>query len=203
MVIITRITILAKSVKHTGFCVVGIDDSGKWVRLVRDDEGHALPEEDCKFEKLDIINADAAPAPLPRQPENHILNEVYSTTKGRQDLAIFEDLLDNWENECIFYDDERFLPPRRCLKGRPSITAVSVNDFEIYQHSEGTYKASFICNSIKYKDISVTDPEYMRRACKLKRATIIATLPGTPFSKYGRDLYYKFVCAVYPLDSAR
>jgi len=31
---------------------------------------------------------------------------------------------------------------------------------------------------------------------------ILITLPDAPYKRYGHELYYKFVAAVYPLESA-
>ena len=98
--------------KHTGFCVVGIDD------------------------------------------------------KGTQNYSMFEDLLYNWDNEHIFYNDEHYLTPRGCLKHRSSITAVSVSDFEIHKKDEEKYKARFVYNGIEYK----TSASLIRKTC-VKRAS--------------------------------
>lgn len=67
-----KLTVLAKSDKHTGLCVTGIDAFGKFIRLVRDKEGHALRSEQCKFKKLDFLTVDATAAPLKHQEENYL-----------------------------------------------------------------------------------------------------------------------------------
>lgn len=62
-----NLTILAKSDKHTGYCVAAIDKHGRIIRLVRDAEGHALTEEQCKFEKLDSVVVETERAALKYQ----------------------------------------------------------------------------------------------------------------------------------------
>jgi len=57
-----NIIIMAKSFKHGGYCIAGIDtESNHWIRLMSDDtekEG-AVPEEDAKYVNvLDVVCAD-------------------------------------------------------------------------------------------------------------------------------------------------
>ena len=75
------LTIIAKSDKHTGFCVAGINSKGKIVHLIHDKEGHALCKEQCKFKKLDSLTVRVNYAPLKHQRENYILDEIVELSK--------------------------------------------------------------------------------------------------------------------------
>lgn len=79
-----QILILAKSHKRThdgrfGKCIAGIIRDGgryKWVRLVADKDGDAVPEDEFKFNVLDVIEADLTPCPLKVQVENHMFSNA-------------------------------------------------------------------------------------------------------------------------------
>ena len=53
-----KLLILAKSDKNNGYCVVGINRFGKFVRLVKNSEGHALAKGRCNFNKMDFLTVD-------------------------------------------------------------------------------------------------------------------------------------------------
>lgn len=55
---------------------------------------------------------------------------------------------------------------------------------------------------IGYKGFSITDPKFKLRNRKISKSFIAVSLPEIPYKKYGNDLYYKFVCAVYPLKNS-
>lgn len=77
-----KLLVLAKSDKNNGYCVVGINRFGKFIRLVKNSEGHALAKEQCKFNKMDFLTANAVPAPLIHQKENYVLEEIINHTKS-------------------------------------------------------------------------------------------------------------------------
>ena len=77
-----------------------------------------------------------------------------------------------------------------------------VGDLCIYENDEEKMKADFIFRSIKHKGFSITDPAFKTRECRIKRATLLFSLPDAAYTRYGNELYYKFICAVYPLKAA-
>ncbi len=81
--------VLAKSDKHTGF--------EKFIRLVRDKEGHALSKKQCKFNKLDFLTINATSAPLKHQRENYILNELIQYSKSSVSVENLKKYIQNPE----------------------------------------------------------------------------------------------------------
>lgn len=77
-----KLLVLAKSDKNNGYCVVGVNRFGKFIRLVKNSEGHALAKERCNFNKMDFLTIDAMPAPLVHQKENYVLGEIINHTKS-------------------------------------------------------------------------------------------------------------------------
>ena len=73
--------ILAKSDKNNGYCVVGINKFGKFIRLVKNNNGHVLKREQCKFNKMDLLTVNVVHTPLTHQKENYVLNEIISPTE--------------------------------------------------------------------------------------------------------------------------
>lgn len=59
-----KLLVLAKSDKNNGYCVLGVNRFGKFIRLVKNSEGHALAREQCHFNKMDFLTIDAMPAHL-------------------------------------------------------------------------------------------------------------------------------------------
>ena len=76
-----ELLIIAKSDKNNGYCVVGINKFGKFIRLVKNNEGHALNRQQCKFNKMDLLTVNVIPAPLTHQKENYVLKEIISRTE--------------------------------------------------------------------------------------------------------------------------
>lgn len=196
-----KLTVLAKSDKHTGLCVAGIDAFGKFIRLVRDKEGHALRSEQCKFKKLDFLTVDATAAPLKHQEENYVLNELIKFSKSN---IYIEDLKQYIQNPSfVFLNTNPWLIEEEINKQRTSFLFVEVNDLHIYENDEGKYKCDFTYNNQNYERFSITDPEFKLKIRKISKAVILVSLPDTSYNKYGKELYYKFVCAVYPLEDPK
>ena len=80
-----KIIILAKSVKHSGYCVAGIDyETGEWIRLVSKDEEteYAVPQKDLvctdgkDIEVYDIVVCSILKnCGTEVQPENYLYDE--------------------------------------------------------------------------------------------------------------------------------
>ena len=79
---------------------------------------------------------------------------------------------------------------------------IEVENLGIYRNDEDKFKADFKYEDEIYKGFSITDPEYKNRERTFTKAMILITLPEAPYKRYGHELYYKFVAAVYPLESA-
>jgi hypothetical protein len=195
-----NLTVLAKSDKHTGYCVAAIDARGRIIRLVRDAEGHALPEEQCQFEKLDHIVADVEYAPLKHQKENYILAELLETHKTSLSIKDLKKYLQIPPN--IFSNTEPWLCEEEMRKQESTLLFVEVDNLYIYQNDEDKCKVDFMYKNEVYKGFSITDPEYKTKEKKFAKAIILVSLPDAPYKRYGHELYYKFIGAVYPLDTS-
>ena len=191
---IEELTILGKSNKHNGYCVAAVTKGGKIIRLVRDKEGHALFENTCSFKKLDIIVADIIPAPLKNQHENFILTEV-SSVGGTAKISEFNGLLTN--STFIFGNTEPRLTRREMRKQTSTIVFAEVDNLRIYRNCEDKYKANFMYRGNEYKGFSITDHKFLNCERKIESAKLLFSLPDAPYSRYGHDLFYKFICAVY------
>lgn len=192
-----NLTVLAKSDKHTGYCVAAIDPLGRIIRLVRDKEGHALTEEQCKFKKLDRIVANVIHAPLKHQKENYILIDLVEAHKASTRIDNFVKYLHN--PPFIFSNTDPSLDKKELAKQKSTFSFVAIDDLIIYRNDEDKHKVDFIYNDQLYKGFSITDPEFKARERKIAKAIILVSLPDAPYARYGHELYYKFICAVYPI----
>jgi len=190
-----ELTVIAKSNKHNGYCVAAINESGKIIRLVRDKEGHALFKESCGgFNKLDKIAAYIKPAPLKNQQENFIMEE-YLGTVGTVKSGDFSGLLSN--SAFIFGNAEPWLNKTEMKKQTPTFLLADVEDLQIYRNNEDKYKADFLYKNHEYKGFSITDPKFLHGTRRIEKARLLFSLPDAPYSRYGLELFYKFICAVY------
>ncbi|MBQ6143675.1 MAG: hypothetical protein IJI84_04265 [Clostridia bacterium] len=195
-----KLLVLAKSDKNNGYCVVGVNRFGKFIRLVKNSEGHALAKERCNFNKMDFLTVDAIPAPLVQQKENYVLGKIIDYTKSNVQT---EDLQKYTQNpEFIFLNTTPWLTEEEINSQNISFLFIEVTDLFIYENEEGKYKCDFIYNNSSYKSFSITDPKFKLRNRKISKSFIAVSLPEIPYKKYGNDLYYKFVCAVYPLKNS-
>ena len=192
------LTVLAKSDKHTGYCVAAIDRKGKTIRLVRDEEGHALSEEQCKFKKLNHILVDATHTPLNHQRENYMLNELLSSVKTSTSINDLKRYLNTPSS--IFDNTNPYLSEDEMHNKKSTFLFVEIEDLHVHLNDEEKYKADFTYKNQKYEGFSITDPEYKIKARKISKAIILISLPNAPYSRYGHNLYYKFICAVYPIN---
>ena len=194
-----QLLILAKSDKNNGYCVVGINKFGKFIRLAKNSEGHALDKEQCEFNKMDFLTVDAMPAPLVHQKENYVLSKIINHTKSNVQA---EDLQKYTQNpKFIFSNINPWLTEEEINNQNTSFLFIEVTNLFIYENDEGKHKCDFIYNSSNYKGFSVTDPKFKFNDSRISKSLIAVSLPEFPYKKYGNDLYYKFVCAVYPLKN--
>jgi hypothetical protein len=196
----TNLTVIAKSDKHTGYCVAAMDEKGRITRLVRDKEGHALTEEQCKFKKLDRISVDITHAPLKHQRENYVLNELLSV---RPPILTPDGLYAFLQKpRHIFSNGNPWLTEEEMCVQRTTFLFAEVSSLHIYENDEGKMKADFIFRGTEYKNFSITDPAFKARKRRIQRAALLLSLPDAAYTRYGNELYYKFICAVYPLRAA-
>jgi hypothetical protein len=195
-----NLTVIAKSDKHTGYCVAAIDEKGRFIRLVRDEEGHALAEEQCGFKKLDRILVDITHAPLKHQRENYILNELLNV---RPPILVPDSVVAFLQKPAhIFTTENPWLTEEEMLRQRSTFLFAEVTDLHIYENDEEKHKADFIFRGTEYKGFSITDPAFKTMERRIKRAALLFSLPDAAYTRYGNELYYKFICAVYPLKTA-
>ncbi len=195
-----KLLVLAKSDKNNGYCVVGVNRFGKFIRLVKNSEGHALAKERCNFNKMDFLTIDAMPAQLVHQKENYVLGEIINHTKSNMRTEDLDKYIQN--PEFIFLNTNPWLTEEEINSQNTSFLFIEVTDLFLYENEEGKHKCDFIYNNISYKGFSITDPKFKLRKRKISSSFIAVSLPEFPYKKYGNDLYYKFVCAVYPLKNS-
>ena len=195
-----KLTVIAKSDKHTGYCVAVMDEKGRIIRLVRDKEGHALTEEQCRFKKLDRILVDITHAPLRYQRENYVLNELLEV---RPPILTADGLTAFFHDQAhVFGNENPWLTEEEMQRQRATFMFAEVSDLCIYENDEEKMKADFIIRGIEHKGFSITDPAFKTRKRRIKRAALLFSLPDAAYTRYGNELYYKFICAVYPLKAA-
>lgn len=113
-----KIIILTESSKFKNNCVAGIEkDTGKWIRVVSDDEDTygALTKDDIMYkdgtmcEVMDIVNVPYVKAvPTKTQPENILIDRNYYLTKDG--VATLDDVLEIHPkeiNDYIFGTDRK------------------------------------------------------------------------------------------------
>ena len=197
-----ELMILAKSDKNNGYCVVGINKFGQFIRLVKNNEGHALNRDQCKFNKMDLLTVSVARAPLTHQKENYVLHEIISCTETNIQTENLKKYIQN--PEFIFSNVNPWLIEEEINNQSTSFLFVEIADLFIYENDEGKHKCDFTYNNNNYKGFSITDPKFKLKNKKISKSLLGVSLPEIPYKKYGNDLYYKFVCAVYPLrDSVK
>lgn len=192
----TELLILAKSDKNNGYCVVGINKFGKFIRLVKNNEGHALNRQQCKFNKMDLLTVNVIPAPLTHQKENYVLKEIISRTETNIQTENLKKYIQN--PEFIFSNVNPWLTEEEINHQNESFLFLEITDLFIYENNEGKHKCDFTYNN-NYKGFSITDPKFKFKNKKISISLLGVSLPEVPYRKYSNNLYYKFVYAVYPL----
>ncbi len=204
-----RLIIMTESSKFSGKCVAGIDvDSGKWVRLVSDDEKThgAIANRDLyyqnggKCEVLDIVDV-----PIIEecgddiQPENMLIDtSKYIRYVGRASL---EDVLEIHPAEVrndILGNRYSYISEQRVDTVGYSLALVEVQDLEIIQVEipDGRLKTkvNFRYQGYSYSQMSVTDPRFYSVANgTIYDSAVLVVSIGTPYN----EKYYKFVSGIY------
>ncbi len=149
---------------------------------------------------MDFLTANAVPAPLIHQKENYVLEEIINHTKSSMQTKDLKKYIEY--PEFIFSNTNPWLTEEEINNQKTSFLFVEVNDLFIYENEEGKYKCDFTYNNNNYKSFSITDPKFKFKNKKISNSLVAISLPEISYKKYGNDLYYKFICAVYPLKNS-
>ena len=203
------VVILTKSSKNSGYCVAGIDvNSRKWVRLVSSDEkSHgALFHLNMQYQNqtycqiLDVVRVPVIRNhPIERQPENILIDEKKNWEKIKE-ISI-DDVFKMHPPEThsfLLGNQYSYITEERVDTVDRSLILVEVSDLIVTHPIEDTTKASFQYRSTKYKNMSVTDPDFYSTPDRtiIERAALIMSLPDTP---YNERYYYKFIAKLFSL----
>lgn len=204
-----RLIVMTESSKFSGKCVAGIDvESGKWVRLVSDDEEThgAIANSDLyykdggKCQVLDIVDV-----PIIEecgddiQPENVLLDtSKYICYVG---MASLEDVLEIHPAEIrndILGNKYSYISEQRVDSVGYSLALVEVQDLEIVQvenpNGRPKTKVNFTYQGYSYTQMSVTDPRfYSVTSGTVYDSAVLVISIGTPYN----EKYYKFVSGIY------
>ena len=107
------------------------------------------------------------------------------------------------EPSFIFGNNKPWLSEEEMCNKTSTFLFVEINDLHIHLNDEEKYKADFTYKNQTYEGFSITDPEYKTKERKISKAVVLVSLPDTPYNRYGSNLYYKFICAVYPLGNSQ
>lgn len=204
-----RLIVMTESSKYSGKCVAGIDvETGKWVRLVSDDEEThgAIANSDLYYqdgnrcEVLDIVDVPVIEECGDEiQPENVLIDtRKYIKYVG---MATIDDVLEIHPAEKRTYilgNQYSYISEQRVDSVGHSLTLIEVQDLKIEQvenpNGRPKTKATFTYRGYEYVQMSVTDPKFysIPNGTEYESAVLVVSI-GTPFN--GR--YYKFVSGIY------
>lgn len=204
-----NIIILTKSVKHSGYCIAGIDyETGEWIRLVSSNmltEG-AVPEEQLMLNNgkdldiYDIICVDIIKSVATLvQPENHLYNEqkkwVYN---GKSNLQEVIEKHGYDSPSLVFGNSDRRLDEDTVFNGSPSLLLLNIQNGEFFIKTFESQKVqvNFWYNGREYRYIKVTQTDLKNSfrgrndgSYPLHSHSIVFSLTD----KYVDNKYYKVV----------
>lgn len=204
-----EIIIMTESSKFAKKCVAGIDtSSGKWVRVVsNDEETHGAISDEYLIcsngrmcEVLDIVSV-----PIKQscgnniQPENVLMDTTrFIEYRGK---ATFEDVLKLHPAEIrenVLGNIYTYITEQRVETVGYSLTLIKVNRLIIHQvktpEGKNKTKVSFMYRGDEYEMMSVTDPKFysVSDATEYNDAFLVVSI-GTPYN----NKYYKFVSKIF------
>lgn len=204
-----RFIVMTESSKFSGKCVAGIDvESGRWVRLVSDDEethgaianSNLYYEDGRRCEVMDIVDA-----PIIReygddiQPENILLDTSKRINYvGKASLEMVLSLHPAEMRGDILGNKYSYISEQKVDTVGYSLSLIKVQNLEIVQvenpNGKPKTKANFTYQGIEYSQMSVTDSRFYstENGTIYDRAILVVSI-GTPYN--GR--YYKFVSGIY------
>ena len=140
---------------------------------------------------------DITHTPLKHQRENYVLNELLEV---RPPILTADGLTAFFHDRAhIFGNETPWLSEEEMQRQRTTFMFAEVSDLHIYENDEEKMKADFIFRGIEHRGFSITDPAFKTKERRIKRAALLFSLPDAAYTRYGNKLYYKFICAVYPL----
>ena len=175
-----ELVIIAKSRKHSDYCIAGIDCKNvELVRVITDNKnnGYAVSAKDIINEDgtiaevLDnvVIFTDDNNVEIPHQPENIMLDtRYYVLNKGTLDKSKLRRFINQLANmyEYIFYNTNRYISKKELdqihKEDRHSLEIVKP-DFMIVKVKNSfkkTLMANIKYNSLWYNNIPITDEEF-------------------------------------------
>lgn len=170
-----KILIMAKSAKYANYCIAGLTNCGKWIRVISTNPEleEAVPAVDATYADgteanlLDVVKIRLLKTKVenPIQPENIYYDERFRWKKVETlPLATAVKFFGNIRREKIFYNDERSVDPayikRLPQNLRESLIFLPVKDLIIkVENRRDTKKfyAHFTYNGKKYFKFSVGD----------------------------------------------
>ena len=198
-----RIAIITRSNKGRadgsyGCCVAGITEYGKWIRLVADENGDSLPNNNSTPKVntvIEVIDATIKYVPLELQPENAILGNY---RKIADDVNIDKciNLVGLSTEEYIFGALYNCLNDEEMKRINGSLRFYKVNNLEIYRNEKNKWKVKFSYNGNGYYDIAMTDPNHYQVKF-IGNAYIVVSLPNESID----FRWYKFVARIIPLKN--
>ncbi len=204
-----RLIIMTESSKFFGKCVAGIDvESGKWVRLVSDDEEThgAIANRDLyyqdggKCEVLDIVDVPVIEeCGDDIQPENVLMDtSKYIRYVGMASLEYVLEIHPAEVRSDILGNKYSYISEQRVDTVGYSLALVEVQNLEIVQVENPTgrpkTKVNFTYQGYSYTQMSVTDPRFYSVASGTRYdSAILVVSIGTPYN----EKYYKFVSGIY------
>jgi len=207
---VIHVVILTKSAKHGNYCVAGINsESGKWVRLVSDDERtmFALTHEMVKYEDgnecevLDIVKVCIREAvPLSIQSENVLIDDgYYWEYVGKYDLESLRNLAK--KSGYIFGNINSYVDKNIALETNGSLGLYFVENIVLSTRENNNgirrKKVSFVFDGRHHSGWSMTDHRYFRENDgKISDEGIIVV--SIPEDDYNGN-YYKFVAQIFAL----
>lgn len=211
MSITKTIIIFAKSIKHGGYCIAGksIDNPREWIRPVSTIDGGELKKHQCLctnplwesqgnspysckvLQKIEMGFAQSAP--LPNQPENHLVLDAtwrHNYNIGQNDIIKYCDNPDS-----LWGDDNR-VDYSSIVNGafpiEQSLYLVKTKNLKLYKQTEKT-RASFEYLNRHY-DLPVTDSGfYDNIGGESKLQGILCVSLGENYDGY----CYKIVAGIY------
>jgi len=204
-----KMVVLTKSSKFKNNCVAGIDvNTGKWIRLVSDDENThgALTDNDISYQSggkckiLDIIIVQCIQdVPTIAQPENILIDtDVYIEREGSTAIENVIALHPAENHNRIFGNRYNYIKESYLEDVDYSLTLIDSKNlnFTLQENDSGNLKlkVDFDYNGIRYENFSVTDPEYYdtKQGTTIETAYMVISI-GTPY----KDNCYKFVAKIF------
>ena len=169
----------------SGRCVAGKEYEnnaiGNWLRPVSKRDGHAVSEEERRYDNgpiaqlLDIISIPLRkPDPYGHQSENHVLDDGYYWQKKRlADWSLVQSCIDKYDrnfwgySESTYYGENDKVSEANLSRFQHSLTLIQVTDLQILVKAEDGYQGAPSRRRVRgqftlYHNtyiLSITDPE--------------------------------------------